>query len=293
MKSGELQPQQAENLIHWIHEREAIRAKKDAGEPGPWTEDPILLNYRFCNVHREDDKVTRWIAEHWRKPYASDPNLWFWMLIARLINLPASLAVLPPPQPKWNPKKDFVTPLKRRRDHEEKTVFNAAYIVSTNGRAVDKLDYLAEEVLAPAWEARRVVAPSGLATLASFAERLRSLNGVAGFMAGQVVADMKYVAPLRSAPDWESFAISGPGSRRGLNRIFGRPTAQPWKEPEWLDMLGELRDWIATESSDVDALCEIHNQDLQNCLCEFDKWSRAANGEGKPKHIYFQGRKDI
>ena len=293
MSKDTVQPQQAENLIHWIRERESIRMKKEAGAEAPWTDDAILRTYRFCNVHREDDKVTKWIASNWRNPFAAEPYLWFWMLIARLINLPDSLAVLPPPSQKWSAKKDFLDPLKKRRDKEGKTVFNAAYIVSTNGRAMDKLDYLAAEVLAPAWEARRVVAPSIVSTLASFAEKLRNLNGVAGFMAGQVVADMRYVAPLSSSPDWNSFAISGPGSRRGLNRIFGRPVAQPWKESEWLDLLGELRDWIATESSDVDALTEIHNQDLQNCLCEFDKWSRAANGEGKPKQIYFQGRKDI
>ena len=41
-----------------------------------------------------------------------------------------------------------------------------------------------------------------------------------GFISGQIVADMKYVAPLRDAPDWWNFAVSGPGSRRGLNRVL-------------------------------------------------------------------------
>ncbi len=27
----------------------------------------------------------------------------------------------------------------------------------------------------------------------------------------------------------------------------------------------------------------LHAQDLQNCLCEFDKWMRVRLGEGKPK----------
>lgn len=55
--------------VHWIIEREKIRIKKETGEPFPWTEDPILKAYRFCNVRREDDTVTKWIAENIRKPY--------------------------------------------------------------------------------------------------------------------------------------------------------------------------------------------------------------------------------
>ena len=42
-------------LIKWfINEREAIRK-------GSLTTDEVLLNSRFCNIYREDDKVSKWI----------------------------------------------------------------------------------------------------------------------------------------------------------------------------------------------------------------------------------------
>lgn len=42
-------------LIKWfIEEREAIREGKE-------TTDEVLKNSRFCNIYREDDKVSRWI----------------------------------------------------------------------------------------------------------------------------------------------------------------------------------------------------------------------------------------
>jgi len=44
----------------------SIRIKKEGGERPPWTHDPILRDAYFTNVHREDDRVTRWIAKHWR-----------------------------------------------------------------------------------------------------------------------------------------------------------------------------------------------------------------------------------
>jgi hypothetical protein len=53
-------------LVNFVIEREAIRLKKEGGKRPPWTHDEILRDGYFCNVRREDDKVTRWIAKHWR-----------------------------------------------------------------------------------------------------------------------------------------------------------------------------------------------------------------------------------
>ena len=80
-----------DHAVYWITEREAIRKRREAGEPAPWTTDPILAAYRFCNVWREDDAVTRHIAWTWRDPYSDDPHLWFAMTVARLINWPDTL----------------------------------------------------------------------------------------------------------------------------------------------------------------------------------------------------------
>ena len=62
------------DLLYWIEERERMRARKGADAPQPWTVDEILRTGRFCNVRREDDAVTRWIAEHWRTRRAEDPG---------------------------------------------------------------------------------------------------------------------------------------------------------------------------------------------------------------------------
>jgi len=47
-------------------EREAIRRRRAAGEPWPWSADAIFREWRFCNVHREHDKTTVWFREHVR-----------------------------------------------------------------------------------------------------------------------------------------------------------------------------------------------------------------------------------
>ncbi|MEM7347456.1 MAG: nucleotide kinase domain-containing protein, partial [Chloroflexota bacterium] len=40
-------------------EREQIRRRREAGEPPPWSDDPIFQKGRFLNVFREDDKGTK------------------------------------------------------------------------------------------------------------------------------------------------------------------------------------------------------------------------------------------
>jgi hypothetical protein len=240
-----------ELLAYWIKEREAIRVKKERGTAWPWTKDPILGAYRFCSVHREDDKVTRWIAKNWRKPNASDPNLWHAMVVARFINWPD-------------------------------TLFTGAYIVSTNGAPTDKITYVlglfdrAAAADIPPWT-----------TLADAHVALMQINGIGSFMAAQIIADLKNTIghPLRTAPDWWNWAAPGPGSLRGLSRVRGLGTQSRWRKdafiPELLELRDELRPHIALD------LCL---QDLQNCLCEADKFMRVLYGQGKPRSLYVPDR---
>jgi len=267
-------------IATFIRAREDIRIRRADGQPKPWTADPILQNYRFCNVHRENDTVTKWISENWRGPHSEDPNLWFAMVVARLVNKPSTLAALGYPVP-WNAKK-FVRVI--HKVMSTGSAFSPAYIVSTNGCAQDKAEYLAEHVLTPLWVYRKQLTPIEGDTLATFHARLMKCNGLGSFMAAQVVADMKYVPPLLYATDWDSWAASGPGSKRGLNRVCGRPVNAQWKESAWHNTLTELR---------VDLLVEcgikLHAQDVQNCLCEFDKYERVRLGKGRPKQRYDGG----
>ena len=56
-----------ERLIAFIAAREDIRNRRGEGRRWPWTSDWILQTYRFCNIHREDDRTTQDIAAMWRE----------------------------------------------------------------------------------------------------------------------------------------------------------------------------------------------------------------------------------
>jgi hypothetical protein len=68
-----------------------------------------------------------------------------------------------------------------------------------------------------------VGAPSKGETLSQYHKRLTAADCVGDFMAGQIVADLKYLDPhLQTASDWGTFAPIGPGPSRFLARCYGK-----------------------------------------------------------------------
>lgn len=270
---SELLSIEVERFIGFIIERHKVYLARTAGKPKPWTQDHMLQQYKFTNVYRELDRVTKWIEVNWRTPYENDAHLWFAMVVARLVNWPPTLleissSVFEKHKVKWNPEK-FVMAMHRRKDADEQ-VFSGAYIVSTNGRAMDKAEYLASEVLTPLWDARSNL--TAAPTLEKLHQWLMKFQGMGSFMAAQVVADMKYTPLWQDAADWHTWAASGPGSRRGLNIVCGRPVDAPMNERVWLQTLQALRTIVNKKLPK--SWERLHAQDLQNCLCEFSKYTR-------------------
>jgi hypothetical protein len=286
-----------DNFIAFIKERHAIYMWRYEGRSKPWTSDPILQQYRFCNVFRELDTVTQWIARNWRTPYADDPNLWFAMTVARLVNWPETLEELTPVlfskgEVSWYPKQ-FIRVLHGRKKRGEK-VHTGAYMMRCDAMAdgEDKADYLANAVLTPLWKARKQLCidlkMQKNFTWAAWHEKLTEFHGIGSFLAAQVVADVKYAWPYLKVSDWWTFAASGPGSRRGLNRVLGRPVDALWKEREWRAELARLHAVVRPIMAEV-CKPEMHAQDLQNCLCEYFKYEKVRLGEGRPRSKYNGG----
>lgn len=271
-------------LVAWVKAREDLRLRKESGVPPRWTEDPIFANYRFCNVRREDDKVTRWVFNNWLFPNKYDADVWFAMVIARHLNRPDTLEELGYPVP-WDPKR-FLEVMKRRKTAGE-TSYSAAYMIRADAASPgeDKSDYLCRKVFASLWEKRDWLRPKVGDTLDGFHQRLMLYYGVGSFLGAQIIADTKHVEPLKSASDWWTFAASGPGSQRGLNRYLGRPVNSPWKEQDWRSELARLQAAITPELEAL-GLPKLDGQNVNNCCCEFDKYERARLGEGRPKQRY-------
>jgi hypothetical protein len=277
----EFNPRAIDKLVYWIKERHSIWEKKMKGLPRPWTKDEILRDYRFCNVYRELDKVTIWVAENWRSPNINDPELWFAMFVARHINWPDTLADLDYPVPY---DKDKFVNMARARKAAGKKLMGGAYMITTHGGLGSIESYLAD-LFSVVWSRREELRPQLGERLQDFFTRLIRVDHVGNFMAGQVIADTKYAPILKAAPDWWTWACSGPGSMRGLNRLLGKPTKYHWSnEAAWFLNFSLAYDEVSNRLKGK--VPELHAQDFQNCLCEFDKYMRTYLGEGTPKVRY-------
>ena len=248
-------------LRFWINEREKVRIMKERGDPKPWTKDFMLQNYRFCNVQREDDKVTIWIRDNWREPYDTHPNQYIAMILARLLNWPPTLEEIGFPV-KWD-YEYYLRKLQNRKMRGER-LHTGAYMVTAGGKPIPK----EEAILNMVHEFyRSPYRPQYGDSLYSVWAALQGqqVAGMGSFLAAQVVADLKFTPLLVPAEDWWTFCAPGPGSQAGLNILLGEPGMKQWGQEEFMEAVNKLRPLLPMKLS---------AQDAQNCLCEFSKYKR-------------------
>jgi hypothetical protein len=285
-----------DDCIHWIREREAVRAKKDAGFPFPWTKDEIIGTYRFCNVRREDDKVTVWIRKNIRVPFAQNQYLWFMLCAARQINWPDTLGVLIGCPEYWPIENDGYRfdPIMMGKALQDVAdaggkVFTGAYnITAPPVKGMKKTTWVAEHTLGELWRNRAHI--GGL-----WAERQPSMKYVHSqimkydcwgpFMAYQAVVDMRFTSLLSGARDVKDWAAAGPGTIRGLNRLADRRLDAHLKQDQACLEMNRLWPLLMKESG-----VKMDFSDVPNVMCETDKYLRVKNGQGKPRATYVPGR---
>ena len=256
-----------QDLAYWINEREAIRMRKESGVPGPWSVDPAMATVRYCNVHREDDKVTRYLRGN---PIYSNPSVPVWVVVlSRMVNRISTLKALE--LHVLDGDLEACKQCMKALRAEGVTIWGNAYTISTCGRSMDKIDYVFDHVISVV---KDVPGVWGFFSCQETFDALTKIDGLGSFLAGQVVADLKNMRghPLNSAPDFDTFAVHGPGSLRGLAAYFGAP-ATP----------ATFKTLLATATAQVTPFLAnyvgpIHAQDMQNCFCEFSKFIRFQEG---------------
>ena len=286
-------------LLHWVREREAVRVRKERGDAFPWTADPIIRSWRFCCVRREDDRVTKWIAENIRKPYTGHRHLWFMLCAARMINWPETIRDLMctrtldgegwPDDPEFTPEKMGVVLEARARRLQK--VFGGAYIIPAPHGGGNKGRFIAETVLGQLWRDReRFNAHFDGTRIGVRNPTLRNTHAFLSsylywgeFLAYQAVVDMRFTKLLSDAEDVGAWVACGPGTRRGLNRLQGRQLDRKIDDLTARNAVREL--WPAVRAA---VPCDL--SDVPNVLCEFDKYTRVLRDEGEPKARYVPGR---
>lgn len=268
-------------LWYWMNERQRIFLKKSAGENFPWTKDPILREYYFCNVFRQDDRVSRWIIENWIEPYEDHPNLPSALVLARYINHPDTLEEIGFPET-WDP--NLVSSVLKQRQERGDQIYTGAYTIAPGPINVPKYRWVVFGVVDPVFKKPYPIRDS----LESTHRELARYTGIGGFIAYEVVSDLAYSGHLRNAVDLFTWAHCGPGAVRGLNRLFGRELNSTQGQNV---SLIEMRDILEIANSDKSSLSSdiprpITMREIEGGLCETDKYLRIRNGEGSTRSKY-------
>ena len=281
-------------LLYFVWEREAIRIARENGHPAPWTKDPVLARYKFTNIRRRDDRVSKWLIENMITPGRSNPHLWFALTIARIINWPPTLRALitagaiPENPDDFNPVQ-FAQVVESCKSTQSK-VYSGAYMVyptkmdpgGTKSAAIAK--YILSDAVEKAEKINAIFKdPPDQRYIQDFINAMTPCFGISTFMAGQVAADLTYAREqLGQALDLDTYAPVGPGSQRGLNYLLGRKPFATWRQDAFNDWLVRINDDIKKEL----LIKDLTLHDVQNVMCEYSKYCRVVLGEGTPKTVY-------
>lgn len=272
-----------ETLIYWIRERYKIYQKKSNGHPKPWSEDEVFQRTYFCNVHRENDRITRWIRGYY-SPFVDDPMFEYNIILSRFLNWPDTLGRIGYLQNDF--PGDRVRKVLEQIESEGKKIWGNAYVITTHGIKMPKARYLVENVLGGVYYGLGGLRKECRGkTCGAAAVALQGFEGIGSFLAGQVVADLKNTVghPLQDSIDRNHFVVPGPGSLRGLGWFF-KNDPNAGSVANFSGLFPAVRDYVNLNWPEEVPF--VDNQDLQNCLCEYDKYMRVKTGSGRSKRGY-------
>lgn len=288
-----------DRFCYWIKERQAIHLRKEAGRPAPWTDDQILRSNFFTNPYRENDKTTVWFSENIRDPLRDKPEVLFATICFRWFNyiptgefMKAAFRVSGDDGFGWFTDwraKTVAKHLIERQDRGEK-VFTGAFTISPSGSTKPKINRVCEDYIQPVWEARKdsydeiMEGPRSLEHAWNVLGQYPGLAG-GGFMAYEVITDLRFTHMLEDASDKETWANLGPGAIRGLNRILDRPVDGP-KPKDWQEQCVQLLKRVQKKLS---GMPKFEMREIEHSLCEVDKYERARLGQGHMKRKYTKG----
>lgn len=271
----------------FVLERHRVWERRQAGEPGPWTRDPILASRKFTNVFRILDPGTQFVLTELAGPEPRDElfRLFLYRHTGRVEAwqyLPIALGAYPGA----DDAAAIVAAWDEYRGGGQRSVFTGAYLVFPQSQVpgTDKMRSIVD--LADRVFARSSPVTEAFLRAGSPAERFRVLRankGVGDFMSMQVLADWNY---LHALGDENDFVIAGPGARKGTALVF------PGEKPE--SAIARARAlWLDDPECPTLVGRPPSLMDVQNTMCEFSKLTRyltRAPGEPyKPAHPGQQG----
>lgn len=272
--------------------RQSVYLKRLAGDPPPWTEDPVIGGWRFTNVYRASDRVSQYLIRE--VIYGGDPDpheTVFRILLFKWFNRIDT----------WQSMTDRLGPLRLDSFDPAVTeraltairasacpVYSAAYIVPpVPGEPGPKhAGHLALTLRMLDAGITDEIAAAG--SLEGVYRWLRAWPGIGDFLAYQMAVDLNYSTVIDY--DEDDFVVPGPGAIDGVAKAW--PDASPRDAARLIHITKDEQDeQLARLGLDFTGLFgrPLKLIDCQNLYCELSKYARATH----PDAVGVSGRTRI
>lgn len=289
-----------EEFFNYIMERQRIWNKRFiTSEPGPWTNDPILQKYKFCNVYRYLDPGSVEVKQRIAFSYELTlPEKIFNIVLYRRFNSRSFFQNNAPVKFITFSEQEFIGELDWQKNSGVK-LFSDAYTICQI--PYDKYNRPKDKHAQVIMSMNDLISEKFFECIAelSGAEAKYLFNalqpdfpkphGIGPFLAYQIMQDLEELGHINEfhIKGMDDFVYVGPGAIPGLVMIHGNAD-----EPE--EQCRQLReiqgvylkdDWKEITMGDL-RLC-----DIQANLCEFRKYTNLKNNPRKCRKRLFKGGK--
>lgn len=265
-------------------ERQRVFFSRLDGNPAPWSNDPILNEYKFTNAYRASDRVSQYLIREVIYKGSNEPDeVFFRIILFKLFNKIET----------WRLLEDQLGEVKwatyRYRDYDKvlsramtsgNAIYSAAYIMASGHhlfgvqRKHQSHLKLLELMLSEAVPQRLTECKS----MRQGFELLRSYPLFGDFLAYQLITDINY-SELTNFSEME-FTMPGPGARDGIRKCFSSLGGL-----SEIDIIRLMTDRQELEFERLGIEFQnlwgrrLQQIDIQNLFCEVGKYARVKHPE--------------
>lgn len=265
-------------------ERQRVFFSRLEGKPAPWSDDPILNEYKFTNAYRASDRVSQYLIKEVIYEGSSEPEeVFFRIILFKLFNkietwrlLEAQLGGI-----HWASY--------RYRDYDRvlsqamasgNAIYSAAYIMAS-GHGIFGVQRKHQSHLKLLELMLAESVPERLAECKNMRhgfELLRSYPLFGDFLAYQLITDINY-SELTNFSEME-FTMPGPGARDGIRKCFS--SLGGLSEVDIIRLMADRQE-LEFERLGIEFQTlwgrRLQLIDIQNLFCEVGKYARVKHPE--------------
>ncbi|MBE9230380.1 hypothetical protein IQ231_01375 [Cuspidothrix issatschenkoi LEGE 03284] len=264
--------------------RQEVFFNKLKNVPPPWTSDPILNTYKFCNAYRVSDRVSQYLIKNViydENRSKKEEEVLFRILLFKIFNKIETWEYLETKIGDYinlsNFDLDVYSTILQEAMDLEYVIYTSAYMSCASkefGYDKKHQNHLAliDKMVVQDRVINFIVKAKSLEEIFHIIESYPLLGK---FMAYQLATDINYSEVINF--DENSFTIAGPGAERGINKCFIDTEGKSYADVIYW-MTENQENEFQRLGLNFQSLWDRPLQaiDCQNLFCETDKYCRAA-----------------